>query len=167
MSYYNHITDIERSSLPATIQGPVGLILNPTTDQLQAAGWITEPITPFSPPEGQVIVKSSRRIEWSGNSAQEVYDIYFPFVVPDGYVTISGTRSFVTDEDGVHEQYETQTEADALEAVKDQLADFEAWDTTQKIALKLIVKQINMLRGEHGLPQFTAEQIKAALKAEQ
>jgi len=45
-------------------------------------------------------------------------------------------------------------------------ADFEAWSKRERALARLFVKEINKLRAEHGLPAYTAAQVKAALKAE-
>ena len=47
-----------------------------------------------------------------------------------------------------------------------QEADYNKWSIREKAMLKLLVKEINILRGLHGLPDRTPAQVKAAIKAE-
>ena len=59
-----------------------------------------------------------------------------------------------------------QSDAIAKETSDNNNADYEQWSAHEKIMLKLIVKEINILRGMAGLPARTNVQVKAALKAE-
>ena len=50
--------------------------------------------------------------------------------------------------------------------IGDTEADYDQWDIKQKIMLKVLVKEINTLRAEHGLPARTKSQVVQALKNE-
>jgi len=49
---------------------------------------------------------------------------------------------------------------------KSEAADYDKWREQEKALARLFVKEINKLRALHGLPPYTAAQVKAALKAE-
>ena len=54
----------------------------------------------------------------------------------------------------------------SLGIAQDKTADYELWTDREKAFIKLMVKELNILRAEHGLNARTKAQVISALKAE-
>ncbi|OGV60486.1 MAG: hypothetical protein A2498_06025 [Lentisphaerae bacterium RIFOXYC12_FULL_60_16] len=70
-------------------------------------------------------------------------------------------------EQGQVEAVWPEAQAWKTDQIRSAQADFERWDRKELVALvKLLVKEINILRQNAGLPERTASDVKQALKAE-
>ena len=138
--YYNTITGAEKE-LPKDIPPFKGLIIPRDADKYIAAGWMIDPIVPFVVPDGYVVIAGTRRIEIEDNVPYEKWDV----------------------ETNAEAEARRASEKDAQETAQ---ADYDLWEDTTKAFIKLMVKELNTLRGLHSLAPRTADQVKAALKAE-
>ena len=75
-----------------------------------------------------------------------------------GGLTLRGTSNVHLFKDGV--------EVSVADAQADQESDYDNWTLKERSFIKLLVKQINNLRGLHGESPFTKAQVISALKAE-
>jgi hypothetical protein len=75
MSYYNHITKTESARLPVPLTLDSIAWTKPNPAQYNAAGWVLQPVEPFQTPEGYERVAGTRRVEFDGTTAREVFDV--------------------------------------------------------------------------------------------
>lgn len=78
--------------------------------------------------------------------------------LPDKYKKTDGTGKWVE---------KNQAEKDAADAAElTAQVDYQNWEHLQRRFIKLMVKEINTLRAQHGLPPRTKQQVMDALKQE-